>query len=58
MLNDNEKQDCEVKAFKRMITCIKKNYPKYTFIITGDWLYVTTPIINICENTIGFIFSI
>ena len=50
MLNDNEKQDCEVKAFKRMITRIKENYPKYTLIITGDGLYATTPIINICEK--------
>ena len=50
MLNENEKQDCEVKAFKRMITRIKKNYPKYTFIITGDGLYATTPIINICKK--------
>ena len=50
MLNENEKQDCEVKAFKRMITRIKKNYPKYTFIITGDGLYATTPIINIYKK--------
>ena len=50
MLNENEKQDCEVKAFKRMVTRIKKNYPKYTFIITGDGLYATTPIINICKK--------
>ncbi len=50
MLNENEKQDCEVKAFKRMITRIKKNYPKYTFIIIGDGLYATTPIINICKK--------
>ena len=47
---ENEKQDCEVKAFKRMITRIKKNYPKYNFIITGDGLYATTPIINICKK--------
>lgn len=50
MINENEKQDCEVKAFKRMIKRIKKNYPKYKFIITGDGLYATTPIINICEK--------
>ena len=50
MLNENEKQDCELKAFKRMVTRIKKNYPKYTFIITGDGLYATTPIINICKK--------
>ena len=50
MLNENEKQNCEVKTFKRMITRIKKNYPKYTFIMTGDGLYATTPIINICKK--------
>ena len=48
MLTDKQKQDCEIKAFKRMVKRIKKNYPKYKFIITGDALYATTPIINIC----------
>ena len=32
-----------------MIKRIKKNYPKYNFIITGDALYATTPIINLCK---------
>lgn len=41
--NENQKQDCEMKAFKRMMKRIKKNYPKYKFIITGDALYATTP---------------
>lgn len=45
-----EKQDCKTKAFKRMIKRIKSNYPKYKFIITGDGLYATTPIINICKK--------
>ena len=49
MLNDKQKQDCETKAFKRMIKRIKKNYPKYKFIITGDALYANTPIINLCK---------
>ncbi len=48
--NENQKQDCEVNAFKRMATRIKKNYPKLTFIVTGDALYATTPMINICKN--------
>lgn len=30
------KQDCEIKAFKRIIKRIKGNYPKYKFIITAD----------------------
>lgn len=50
MLTEKQKQDCETKAFKRIIKRIKKNYPKYKFIITGDGLYATTPIINICKK--------
>lgn len=50
MLTDKQKQDCETNAFKRMIKRIKKNFPKYKFIITGDGLYATTPIIKICRK--------
>ena len=50
MLTEKQKQDCETKAFKRMIKRIKSNYPKYKFIITGDGLYAATPIINICKK--------
>lgn len=50
MLTEKQKQDCETKAFKRMVNRIKKNYPKYKFIITGDGLYATNPIITICKN--------
>lgn len=57
--NEKQKQDCETKAFKRMIKRIKKNYPKYKFIITGDALYATTPIINLCKkNNWNFIFNL
>ena len=45
-----DKQDCEINAFKRMQKRIKKNYPKLKFIVTGDALYATTPMINICKN--------
>ena len=47
---EKEKQDCEINAFKRMQARIKKNYPKLIFIVTGDALYATTPMINICKN--------
>ena len=50
MLTEKQKQDCETNAFKKMIKRIKSNYPKYKFIITGDGLYATTPIINICKK--------
>ena len=48
--NENQKQDYETKAFKRIIKRIKKNYPKYKFIITGDALYATTPIMNLVNK--------
>lgn len=50
MLTAKQKQDCETNAFKRMIKRIKKNYPKYKFIITGDGLYATSPIIKLCKK--------
>ena len=48
--NEQQKQDCEVNAFKRMAPRIKKNYPKLVFLITGDALYANTSIINICKD--------
>ena len=57
--NENEKQDCEVNAFKRMAPRLKKNYPKMKFIITGDALYATTPMIDICrDNKWYYIFNL
>ena len=50
MLTEKKKQDCEINAFKRMAPRIKKNFPKLKFIITGDALYATTPMINICKK--------
>lgn len=59
MLTEKQKQDCETRAFKRMIKRIKSNFPKYKFIITGDGLYATTPIINICNmNNWFYIFNL
>lgn len=50
ILNEKQKQDCEIKAFKRMVKRIKHNYPKYKFIITGDALYAADTIIKICNK--------
>ena len=58
-LTNKEKQDCEIKAFTRMAKRIKKNYPKQKFIITGDALYATKPIIDICcKNNWKYIFNL
>ena len=57
--NEKDKQDCETNAFKRMAPRIKKNYPKLKFIITGDALYATTPMINLCQdNNWHYIFNL
>ena len=59
MVTEKQKQDCEINAFKRMAERIKKNYPKYKFIVVGDALYATTPIINICKkNKWQYIFNL
>lgn len=58
-LNENQKQDCEIKAFERMAKRIKKNYPKQKFIIIADALYCTSPMINICKlNNWKYIFNL
>jgi len=44
------KQDCEIKAFKRMASRIKNNYPKLPIIICGDSLYASRPVMEICKN--------
>ena len=48
--SEKEKQDCEINAFKRMAPRLKREYPKLNFIITGDALYATDPMIKICDE--------
>ena len=48
--NENDKQDCEIKAFKRMAERIKKNYSKLQILVTGDALYAVEPVIAICKE--------
>lgn len=47
---EKDKQDCEINAFKRMAERIKKEYPKMKFIVTGDALYATDPMIKLCNK--------
>ena len=58
-LNEKQKQDCETKAFERMVVRIKKNYPKQKFILTADALYCTSSVMNICkQNNWKYIFNL
>ena len=47
---DISKQDCEIKAFKRLAKKIKKEYPRLKIIISGDALYANKPVMDICEE--------
>ena len=44
------KQDCEIEAFKRLAEKIKKEYPKLRIIISGDALYASKPVMDICKK--------
>jgi len=45
-----EKQDCELKAFYRIVKRIKKEYPRLSIIISGDALYACEPVIKLCND--------
>jgi len=47
---NESKQDCEIKAFKRLARKIKKEYPKLKIIISGDALYAGKPVVDICKE--------
>ena len=44
------KQDCEIKAFKRLAKKIKKEYPKLKILIGADALYAKKTVIDICKE--------
>ena len=45
-----EKQDCEIRAFKRLAKKIKEEYPRLKIIISGDALYANKPVMDICKK--------
>ena len=55
---DVSKQDCEIKAAKRLLARIKEEYPRLPICIQGDALYATEPIMELCrKNEWKYIFS-
>jgi hypothetical protein len=44
------KQDCELKAFKRLATKLKKKYPRLPICILGDSLYACEPVFKMCDE--------
>lgn len=58
-LKEYEKQDCELKAFKRLAEKIKKWYPRLPICITADGLYPNQTFFNICrDNSWYFIVTL
>lgn len=45
-----DKQDCELKAFKRLSVKLKKSFPRLPICIVGDGLYPNKTVFEICEK--------
>jgi hypothetical protein len=44
------KQDCELKAFKRLAVILKKQYPRLPICLLADSLYACEPVFEICRE--------
>jgi hypothetical protein len=50
-----DKQDCELKAFKRLVQAVAKKHPHMKFFFLLDSLYCNEPVINHCRaNNWGY----
>ncbi len=47
---DSEKQDCELKAFKRLSALLKKEFRRLPIIVLLDGLYPNGPVFEACRN--------
>ncbi len=47
---EERKQDCETKAFKRLAEKIKKAFPRLPIILLADSLYASEPVMEICRD--------
>lgn len=50
MGEEERKQDCETKAFKRLAGKLKKAYPRLRIILLADSLYASEPVMDICQD--------
>lgn len=44
------KQDCEIKAFKRLAERMKKDFPRLPMVLLCDSLYAGEPVFDICKK--------
>ena len=45
-----DKQDCEIKAFKRLAIRLKKEFPRLPLVLLLDSLYPRDPVFSICKT--------
>ena len=50
MSEEKRKQDCEIKAFRRLAGKIKKAFPRLPMILLADSLYASEPVMELCRN--------
>ena len=50
MSEEARKQDCEIKAFKRMAEKLKKAFPRLPILLLMDSLYASKPVMDICKE--------
>lgn len=50
MSEEQYKQDCEIKAFRRLAEKIKKRYPRLPVLLLGDRLYASEPVMDFCKG--------
>lgn len=47
---DRNKQDCELKAFKRLAQRLKETFPRLPILVLVDGLYANGPVFEICRR--------
>ena len=50
MSEEERKQDCEIKAFKRLAKKLKKAFPRLPIILLMDSLYAAKPVLDLCKE--------
>lgn len=50
MSEEERKQDCETKAFKRLAEKMKEAFPRLPMILLADSLYASEPVMKICRD--------
>lgn len=50
MKNEKDKQDCELKAFRRLLPKLRKDFPQMAICLLMDALYANEGVFNLCEQ--------